>query len=486
MCYYCLNMSHYTPTIGLEIHAELKTNSKMFSGSPNNPDEEKPNANINPIDLAHPGTLPTINKKALEHMVRIGLAVNGRIANFTEFDRKNYFYPDIPKGYQISQYKYPIVENGTLGGVDVTRVHLEEDTGTSKHDQGPRSLVDYNRAGVPLMELVTEPVIHSAEHAAQFARELQLLLRYLGASDANMEKGEMRVEINISLSDTEELGTKVEVKNINSFKAAERAINFEIERMTALLDAGKGDEIIQETRGWNENTNETFSQRKKESAHDYRYFPEPDLPKLYLHDMFDIESMKKELPVLPWHRREKYIEQGLNPDHAEIFVREDTLGSFYDEVVVANKEGGSEKESRKFAQSAANYITSDLAPLIVDASKENKEINLPEPRYFHELITMILDGEISSRGAKDILAIMITKNKSAREIADEHGLIQKNDEGELLTVVKQIINDNPSVVEEYRAGKETSIQFLVGQGMKATKGSANPGMLIQLLKKELG
>jgi len=474
-------MSRYTTTIGLEVHAELKTKSKMFSGSPNNPDEEKPNANINPIDLAHPGTLPTINKKALEHMVRIGLVINGEIANFTEFDRKNYFYPDIPKGYQISQYQYPIVSGGNLAGVEVTRVHLEEDTGTSKHDQGARSLVDYNRAGVPLMELVTEPVIHSAEQAVRFARELQLLLRYLGASDANMEKGEMRVEVNISISDTKEFGTKVEVKNINSFKAVERAINFEIERMTELLDAGKGDEIVQETRGWNENTNETFSQRKKESAHDYRYFPEPDLPKLHLHDMFDLDELKEGLPLLPWKKREQYITLGLGEDHAEILVRENALADFFDAVVGFNdKKTKDEKSTDKFVQLSVNYITSDLVPLI-----ESGE-SFPQPEHFRELIEMLIANEISSRGAKDVLAIMVKESAPAKEIADKHGLIQKNDEGELLTVVQKIIADNPSVVEEYKAGKETSIQFLVGQGMKATKGSANPGMLMQLLKKELG
>jgi len=475
-------MSRYTTTIGLEIHAELKTKSKMFSGSPNNPDEDRPNVNINPIDLAHPGTLPTINKKALEHMVRIGLAVKGQVANFTEFDRKNYFYPDIPKGYQISQYQYPIVSGGSLAGVEVTRVHLEEDTGTSKHDQGPRSLVDYNRAGVPLMELVTEPVIHSAEQAVSFARELQLLLRHLGVSDANMEKGEMRVEVNISISNTKEFGTKVEVKNINSFKAVERAINFEVERMTELLDAGKGGEIVQETRGWNENTNETFSQRKKESAHDYRYFPEPDLPKLYLHDMFDLEDLKSGLPTLPWERREKYIKLGLSADYAEIFVREDILGKFFDTVMEASIQASpvSGDDAKTFAQTAANYTISDLAPLL------GSESSLPEPVHFCELIAMVLADKVSSRGAKDILAIMTKESRPAKEIADKHGLIQKNDAGELLVVVQKIITDNPAVVEEYRAGKETSIQFLVGQAMKATKGSANPGMLIQLLKKELG
>jgi aspartyl-tRNA(Asn)/glutamyl-tRNA(Gln) amidotransferase subunit B len=281
-----MSKEYYT-TIGLEIHAELKTNSKMFCGCINNPDEKTPNVNICPVCMAHPGTLPVINKKAVENVIKVGLALGAKIADFTEFDRKNYFYPDMPKAYQISQYKFPIVSGGSLKGIDITRVHLEEDTATSKHDRGDYSLVDFNRCGVPLMELVTEPVIHDAKQAGDFGRELQILLRYLGVSDANMEKGEMRVELNISISeDPKVFGTKVEVKNINSFRAMERAAEFEIKRMSKLLDEGKGSEIVQETRGWDENKGSTFSQRKKENANDYRYFPDPDLPKLFLSKIF--------------------------------------------------------------------------------------------------------------------------------------------------------------------------------------------------------
>ncbi|HSE34934.1 MAG TPA: Asp-tRNA(Asn)/Glu-tRNA(Gln) amidotransferase subunit GatB, partial [Candidatus Paceibacterota bacterium] len=271
-------MEGYTATIGLEIHAELKTLTKMFCRCKNDPDEERPNWNICPVCTAQPGTLPVINKEALRHMIRIGHAVSGTIADFTEFDRKNYFYPDIPKGYQITQYKYPIVSGGSIRGVDLTRIHLEEDTGSSRHDRGAYTLVDYNRAGVPLMELVTEPVIHDADTAVRFAKELQLLLRTLGASEANMEKGQMRVEANISISKTKEFGTKVEVKNLNSFKSVHDAIRFELKRHAEVL--ARGEKIIQETRGWDENAGKTFAQRRKENANDYRYFPEPDLPKL--------------------------------------------------------------------------------------------------------------------------------------------------------------------------------------------------------------
>ncbi|MDE2173652.1 MAG: Asp-tRNA(Asn)/Glu-tRNA(Gln) amidotransferase subunit GatB, partial [Patescibacteria group bacterium] len=265
----------YRPTIGLEIHAELKTRTKMFCDSANNPDETRRNVNICPICMAHPGTLPVINREAVRHILRIGVAVGGTIADFSEFDRKSYFYPDIPKGYQISQYEHPLVTGGKLAGVDITRVHLEEDTARSIHTDG-KSLVDFNRAGIPLMELVTEPVIRDAETAGRFARELQLLLRTLGAGEANLEKGEMRIEANISVSSEEgKFGTKVEVKNINSFRSVERAIAFEVERQTALLE--KGEKVAQATRGWNEAKQETFHQRLKEGSADYRYFPEPDL-----------------------------------------------------------------------------------------------------------------------------------------------------------------------------------------------------------------
>jgi aspartyl-tRNA(Asn)/glutamyl-tRNA(Gln) amidotransferase subunit B len=277
-------MSEYRATIGLEIHAELNTHAKMFCSCKNDPDEDRPNTNICPVCTAQPGTLPVVNMQAVEHVLRVGKAVGAQLADFTEWDRKNYFYPDIPKGYQITQYKYPLVSGGSLAGVALTRIHLEEDTGSSRHDMGDFSVVDYNRAGVPLMELVTEPVIHDAETAMRFGKELQLLLRTLGASEANMEKGQMRVEVNISISKTDAFGTKVEVKNINSFSAAGAAIAYEMARQEAALESGE--KIVQETRGWDENTGKTFSQRKKESANDYRYFPDPDITKLVCNEVF--------------------------------------------------------------------------------------------------------------------------------------------------------------------------------------------------------
>jgi aspartyl-tRNA(Asn)/glutamyl-tRNA(Gln) amidotransferase subunit B len=464
----------YYPVIGLEIHAELNTDSKMFCACKNDPDEINPNVNICPICMAHPGTLPVPNKKAVESVIKVGLALASDIADFTEFDRKNYFYPDIPKGYQISQYKYPIVSGGTLNGFGITRVHLEEDTGLSKHDRGNFTLVDYNRAGVPLMELVTEPVIHSAKDAAEFAKELQLLLRTLGVSEANLEKGEMRVEPNISVSTTEGVfGTKVEVKNLNSFRSVEKAIEHELARMIALHEAGRSDEIVQETRGWDEAKQTTFSQRSKENAHDYRYFPDPDLPKMKLHTAFDITSMQKALPELPWNKRVRYAKDfGIKEHDIELYVSEPTLSAYFESVV--------EGKDAAFAQLASNYVSSDVVGLM----KKDNEAQLPSTSQFVELITMIVDGHITSRGAKDILNV-ITKNPEARpqEIAEKEGLLQQNNEDTLRPIIADIIANNQAMVMQYKEGKETVLQALVGMVMKATKGSANPAVTSKLLKE---
>ena len=460
---YWVFMKTYYPTIGLEIHAELSTASKMFCSCKNDPDETRPNVNICPICMAHPGTLPVANKEAIRKVITVGLALGANIADFSEFDRKNYFYPDIPKGYQISQYKYPIVSGGSLNGFAITRIHLEEDTGLSKHDRGDFTLVDYNRAGVPLMELVTEPVIHSASDAASFARELQLLLRTLGVSEANLEKGEMRVEPNISLSDDpSKFGTKVEVKNLNSFKSVEKAIEYELARMQALYEAGRADEIVQETRGWDENKQSTFSQRSKENANDYRYFPDPDLPKMKLHSAFDLETMKMELPELPDAKRARYISLGVKAADAEIFVYNAELAKFFEEVIKG--------KDAAFTQTASNYIINDI------------KAELPNVEHFAELIGMVQAGEITSRGAKDLLVEIITTPASPKAIATQKGLLQQNDPEALKAIVLQVIADNAKIVADYRAGKEAAIQGLVGQVMKLSKGSANPGLALQLLK----
>ncbi len=461
----------YKPTIGLEIHAELKTKTKMFCNSANDPDEKEPNVNICPVCMAHPGTLPVINKEAVKYVLKVGKALNANIADFTEFDRKNYFYPDIPKGYQISQYKYPLVSGGKLAGVDVTRVHLEEDTARSSHDKGDYSLIDFNRAGVPLMELVTEPVIHDAETATRFAKELQLLLRYLGVSDANMEKGEMRVEANISVSKTDTFGTKVEVKNLNSFKVVGKAIEYEIARQIKALE--KGEELVQETRGWDENIGKTFSQRKKESSDDYRYFPDPDLPKLKINEIDEFQDL--ELPELPQQKRERYKKDfGIKDEDVESYIIDEKLGEFF-EGVVTNL-----SNDKDLVKLASNYITSDLAGLI-----SNLGAQLPSAVDFAELIKMVGTGEISSRGTKEILKIMVQKGGNPKEIAEKENLLQKSDEGELKSIVEKIIAENEKSVTDYKSGNEKALQFLIGQGMKATKGSANPSVLRKLFEEVL-
>ncbi len=469
-------MSNYKVTIGLEVHAELKTNTKMFCRCKNDPDEGRPNWNICPVCTAQPGSLPVINKKAVEHVLRVGTAVGATLADFTEWDRKNYFYPDIPKGYQISQYKYPLIAGGTLAGVKVTRVHLEEDTGSSVHDKGDYSLVDYNRAGVPLMELVTEPVIHDSETAMRFAKELQLLLRYLGASDANMEKGEMRVEANISISETDTFGTKVEVKNLNSFKSVGDAIAFEIKRHAEVL--ARGEKVVQETRGWDESAGKTFSQRKKESANDYRYFPDPDLPKMLISEIPEFQHLKKSLPELPWERRERLIKEfGFPESIIEMYVSDKVIGSFFADVAaVLHKD-------KELIKLASNYITSDLVSLMKLGGGTFGKVT---SENFIQLMRMVSVGDVSSRGAKDTLALVYKEGGNPKTIAAQAGLIQKSDAGALEVIVTDVIKANDKVVAEYKAGKAVSLQFLIGQGMKLSKGSANPQVLADMFKKELG
>lgn len=471
----------YTMTIGLEIHAELKTKSKMFCGCVNSPEEKRPNIFVCPICMGHPGTLPVINKEAVRKVLLVGTALGAEIADFTEFDRKNYFYPDIPKGYQISQYKNPLVKKGQLAGVEITRVHLEEDTARSAHETPGASLVDYNRAGVPLMELVTEPVIHSSVVAVKFAKELQLLLQYLGVSDANMEKGEMRVEVNLSVSKTNTFGTKVEIKNINSFRAVGKAIDYEFDRQTTLLE--KGDKVAQETRGWDENKEVTFSQRLKESAHDYRYFEDPDLPKLLINEVpdFSREELKKSLVELPEDKRKRFTNDfKLKPEDVEIYVGDIGAGKFFEAVAVGLLSAGTE-----IVQTASNYITSDIIGLSKSQAGDFILGHIT-PEGFVKLMMMVKKNILSSRGAKDTLKIMFERGGDPEEIAKEKNLIQKNDLDEIKLIAEKIIKENPKVVEEYKMGKETLLQFFIGQGMKETKGSVNPELLkkviLELLK----
>ncbi len=514
-----MNSEKYIPTIGLEIHAELKTFSKMFCACKNDPDEEKPNANVCPICLGHPGTLPVLNMEAIKHVLKIGVAVGGTIADFTEWDRKNYFYPDIPKGYQISQYKYPLISDGILADIELERIHLEEDTAQSTHDKDtPQgrpaelaglpcgvSLVNFNRAGVPLMELVTKPVIHDAITAVTFAKELQLLLRYLGAGEANMEKGEMRVEANISVAsptDTsaKKFGTKTEVKNLNSFRAVEKSIAYEIERQSSLLETGE--KVVQETRGWDDKAGETYSQRAKESSHDYRYFPDPDIPKLKISEIpaFAKNVLQKDLPELPWTKRDRFKKDfAMTDKEVAMFVDSPDLSTYYESIISVFK------DDPKRVKLAMNYLLTDYTKLARDAGmkvgsqdQQNQGATLRSltsrshldfvisPASFSELITMISTGEINSRSAKDILALIFKDNTtSPKTLAEKHGLIQKNDASDLIPAIDKIIADNAKVVAEYKSGKIASLQFLIGQAMKATRGAGNPEIVKKLLVEKL-
>ncbi len=463
----------------------------MFCDSANDPDETRPNVNVCPVCLAHPGTLPVINREAVRHILRMGAAINGTLADFSEFDRKSYFYPDIPKGYQISQYIHPLVTGGSLAGVAVTRIHLEEDTARSIH-AGGKSLVDFNRAGIPLMELVPEPGIRDAETAGCFARELQLLLRTLGAGDANLEKGEMRIEANISVrpirSDLEDsdlrsdlsgpLGTKVEVKNLNSFRSVERAIAFEIDRQIALIESGG--EVVQETRGWDESKQATFHQRFKEGSADYRYFPEPDLPKLFLSEMpeFSPEVVRASLPELPWERRARYAQMyALKKRDADYLCATLERSQFFDTVSAALA------GDAKLVSLAANYIVSDLAGIY--AKREGDAYAALDPLAFAKLMRLIGAGDLSSRGAKDTLRLLVEEGGDPGTLAREHGLMQSSDPVMLAAVVDAVIATESKAVLEYRSGKQAALQFLVGKAMKESRGAGNPGSLREIIIQKL-
>jgi aspartyl-tRNA(Asn)/glutamyl-tRNA(Gln) amidotransferase subunit B len=463
----------YFPTIGLEVHAELKTKSKMFCGCTNAPHASEVNANVCPVCLAHPGTLPVPNKEAIEMVLRFGEAIGAQKADFSEFDRKNYFYPDIPKAYQISQYAFPFLTGGSLNGIELTRVHLEEDTARSSHENPEGSEVDFNRAGVPLMELVTEPVMHDAKTVGAFARELQLILRTLGISDANMERGEMRVEANISISPVEgELGTLSEIKNLNSFKSVEGAIEFEIKRQSAALDAGET--LIQGTRGWDENTGKTFSQRSKETAKDYRYFPDPDISKIKVSEIPDFSSkvLAEKIPKMPNEKRLEMSNLGLSEQMIETLITDIELDTFFT-AVVANL---STAESKVIVL-AANYISSDLKTV-----ESGLQI---DPGVFADLIVMVDSGVVGSRGAKDLLPKLVGFTGDVQALAESEGAVQNSNPDVLKDLIATVLVDNQTQVAEYKSGKESVLKYLVGQGMKLSKGSANPAILEEMLKTEI-
>lgn len=473
------------PTIGLEIHAELRTKTKMFCGCPNDPEERHPNVNTCPVCLAHPGVLPTANIEAIKAVLKLGMAVGGELPARAKFDRKSYFYPDLPKGYQISQYDEPLVLGGELAGIRIRRVHLEEDTARLSHAaDGSSSLIDFNRAGVPLMELVTEPVVYSAEAALHFAKELQLLLRYLGISNAEMENGEMRIEANISMAEegADSFGTKVEVKNINSFKAVEGAIAYELERQAKALSAGE--KITQETRGWDPVGNRTVSQRVKEEAHDYRYMPEPDIPPLDLNaaNAINLAELKTLIPELPWNKRKRFAEEyKLDPDQVEFLAADPLTADFFEEA--ASELAAEDATGTKIL---FNYLSSDLQGLLNDANLKIGDADLKiTPEKFADLVGMTVKKEIPSRLAKNVLTEMFKTGLDAHQVISQMGLEDFGGGDRLQEIVRAAVAKNPKAVEDFKKGKENALQFLTGQVMAATKGSAKPEEVRAALLNEL-
>ncbi|MDP3901828.1 MAG: Asp-tRNA(Asn)/Glu-tRNA(Gln) amidotransferase subunit GatB [bacterium] len=493
-------MSKYIPTIGLEIHAELKTKTKMFCDSLNDPFEKHPNTNVCPVCLGHPGTLPVMNRSAVEAVLKVGMALNGEIPQFSKFDRKNYFYPDLPKAYQISQYDLPLIFGGILDGIRLRRIHLEEDTARLLHQlpdnlevtslkaapagrQVKASYVDYNRAGVPLMELVTEPDIKNADQAVEFAKALQLILRYLEVSDADMERGQMRVEANISIHsrDDESLGTKVEVKNINSFRAVHDAIEYELQRQQEALE--KGETIKQETRGWDENKKKTVSQRSKEEAHDYRYFPETDLPPLDL-SSFALGELKNSLPELPKEKRARLIiEYDLQPEQAVVLVADKKVVEYFENAVSELKTFIPNAGPRNF-QTLFNYLTNDVFGLMAERGTSISELKLT-PENFAELVAMVITEKVSSRAAKDILPKILESGEDPHELVKAEGLAQVSNEDDLTLVAKIILERYPKVVADYKKGKSNALQFMVGKAMAELRGSGNPEILQKVFKRIL-
>jgi len=479
----------YKPVVGLEIHAELKTETKMFCSCKNDPNEKRPNQNICPICMGHPGTLPVANKKAIEKTIMAGLGLNCQIDKDTFFERKNYFYPDLPKGYQITQYQKPFCRDGylELSGkrFRITRIHLEEDAGRLNHPAGADySLVDYNRAGMPLMELVTEPDFENGSEVKAFAEELQLILRYLNVSDADMEKGLMRVEVNISLTgDDGKWGTKVEIKNLNSIKAAADSVDFEIKRQKELLETGE--KIIQETRGWDENKKETISQRVKEEANDYRYFPEPDLPPVRITNEW-LDEIKLQIPELPAQRRERFKKQyGLPDAQINVLTSECVAGVYFEHVAseilendkLEHADGQDHVSKEQLLKIAANY-------LIVDPARGQIPSKIT-PDRFAGFTVHIAHGSISSTAGTTVIAGMLETGLSSDDVIKEKDLGQVSDSGTLNVIVDKVLVDNVKAVEDYKGGKESSLKFLIGMTMRESKGKGNPQIIEEIIKNKL-
>ncbi|WP_134684937.1 Asp-tRNA(Asn)/Glu-tRNA(Gln) amidotransferase subunit GatB [Brevibacillus migulae] len=475
-------MSQFETVIGLEVHAELSTNSKIFCGCPTE-FGAPPNTHTCPICLGHPGVLPVLNKQAVEFAMKAALALNCEISRETKFDRKNYFYPDSPKAYQISQYDQPIGYNGWIDievngekkRIGITRIHMEEDAGKLTHaPYGGGSLVDFNRVGVPLIEIVSEPDLRSPEEAKAYLEKLKAILQYTEVSDVKMEQGSLRCDANVSIRPVgqAEFGTKTELKNMNSFRFVQTALEYEVDRQKHVIKTGG--KIIQETRRWDEGEKKTISMRSKEEAHDYRYFPDPDLVKLQIPEEW-IDSVKQTIPELPDARQTRYVEQyGLSSNDAGIITMTKDSADFYDETV---KTGADPKL-------AANWLMVELLGYLNANNLEFSDVKIT-PQGLGEMIKLIEKGTISSKIAKTVFKEMVETGKDPAKIVEEQGLVQISDEGELQRIVEEVVAGNPKVVQDFKNGNEKALGFFVGQVMKQTKGKANPPMVNKLLNDVL-
>jgi aspartyl-tRNA(Asn)/glutamyl-tRNA(Gln) amidotransferase subunit B len=484
----------YEAIIGLETHCQLNTNTKIFCNCSTKFDSP-PNTNVCPVCLGHPGVLPVLNQEVLNSAIKMGLALDGQISRYSKFDRKQYFYADLPKNYQISQYDLPIVEHGKLEieivdektnevtkkTIGVTRLHMEEDAGKLVHAGSDRlagsthSLVDFNRTGVPLLEIVSEPDLRSGKEAAEYAQQLRRIVRYLGIGDGNMQEGSLRCDVNISVrpEGQKEFGTKVEIKNMNSFSAIQKAIEYEIERQIEAIE--NGEKIVQETRLWDENKQRTFSMRTKEGSSDYRYFPEPDLPPMVITDA-QLEEIAKTIPELPAQKFNRYMEEfGLSAYDATV-LSDDRDVALYFEAVVA---GG------VTAKNAANWVTQDIAAYLNSRPDLNITQIALKPEMLAELISLIEKGTISGKIAKEILPELLEKGGSPQALIESRGLMAISNPDELATIIEQVLADNPDKLEQYRAGKTKLQGFFVGQIMKATGGKADPKLTNQILNQKL-
>jgi aspartyl-tRNA(Asn)/glutamyl-tRNA(Gln) amidotransferase subunit B len=477
-----MSTSKYETVIGLEVHVELHTNSKIFCGC-STAFGAPPNTHTCPICLGHPGVLPVLNRQAVEYAMKAAMALNCTIGDISKFDRKNYFYPDSPKAYQISQYDQPIGENGWIDievdgktkRIGITRLHLEEDAGKLTHvDGGYASLVDFNRVGTPLVEIVSEPEISSPEEAKAYLEKIRAIMQYCDVSDVKMEEGSLRCDANISLRPwgQEEFGTKAELKNMNSFRGVQRGLEYEQYRQTEILD--EGGVIVQETRRWDEAQAKTFSMRGKEQAHDYRYFPDPDLVSVHISEEWK-EAIRATIPELPDARKARYASEYGLPDYdAGVITSSKLLADFFEDSLNYTKD----------AKSVSNWIMGDLLGYLNSNNLELSEVKITG-QGLGEMIGLIEKGTISSKIAKTVFKEMLESGKLPAQIVEEKGLVQISDEGAIKSIVEQVVANNPQSVEDYKAGKQKAIGFLVGQVMKESKGKANPALANKLLVEVL-